>query len=100
MLTHPSKKALHEIQEYPELTALAPGFPATRQGLPPLRRTPPRMRAAPESGLGCGLPLGPRAVTGPPRLGRGSRRKLLLLLFMWSLTLCISNWKRPMAVLG
>ena len=34
MLTHPSKKALHEIQEYPELTALAPGFPATDRGSP------------------------------------------------------------------
>ena len=64
MLTHPSKCALHEIQEYPELTALAPGFPATRPGLPPIRWRPPEMRSAPESGLGCGLPLGPRAVTG------------------------------------
>ena len=80
MLTHPSKKGLHEIQEYPELTALAPGFPATRQGLPPLRRTPPRMRAAPESGLGCGLPLGPRAVTGRPAW-EGARSGNLFLFF-------------------
>ena len=82
MLTHPSKKALHEIQEYPELMALAPGFPATRQGLPPLRRTPPRMRAAPESGLGCGLPLGPRAVTGPPAW-EGARSGNLFFFFFY-----------------